>query len=72
MCKRLTSDVMTGCRRTSLQEAVFAVHCAAAGFTSVHLTNTRTHLYMNQITFLSVRFEETYYYYLLLKSYLQI
>lgn len=35
--KSLTRDVMTGCRDTLLQEAVFAVHCAAAGFTSVQL-----------------------------------
>lgn len=34
---KLTRDVMTGCNNTLLQEAVLAVHCAAAGFTSVQL-----------------------------------
>lgn len=36
-CWDLTRSVRTGCSETPLQEAVFAVHWAAAGFTSVQL-----------------------------------
>lgn len=41
----LTRDVTTGCRDTLLQEAVSAVHCAAAGFTSVQLKGKSMHMF---------------------------
>lgn len=37
---------MTGCSETLLQEAVFAVHCAAAPFTSVQLKEMCTCCYI--------------------------
>lgn len=44
---------MTGCSETALPEAVSAVHCAAAGFTSVQLRrNSHTYIYSSIFLFL--------------------
>lgn len=39
---------MTGCSDTLLEEDVFAVHCAAAGFTSVQLEGKDTVIYVTR------------------------
>lgn len=56
----LTRDVMTGCRDTLLQEAVCAVHCAAAAFTSVQLEEK--HMYIFRALLLAAHVEMMFYF----------